>query len=64
MHKVKGYYIIRNEGVDTWDAMYVLQCGPFNYEAALNELQYFRQAKPETEFRIIYTDIVGEMLIA
>lgn len=60
MYKVKGYYVVRQEKED----VYVMQCGPFSYDAALNELGYFREAKPETEFQIIYTDIVGERLIA
>ena len=60
MVTVKGYYLVREEA----PGIFAMQCGPFSYEAVLTELSYFREIKPETTFKIIYTDIVGEMLIA
>lgn len=60
MYTVKGYYLIREEA----PGIYAMQCGPFSYVAVMNELGYFRDAHPDNTYKIIYTDIVGELLIA
>lgn len=60
MIKVKGYYVIRQEA----EGVYAMQSGPFSYEAAMAELLFFRGYKKNIIYKIIYTDIEGEVLLA
>ena len=57
--KVKAYYVVRSETKGTHFAMH---SGPFDYFKALEKRNTLRE-KHHHFYEIIYTDIVGELLL-
>lgn len=59
--KVKGYYVVAKE-YNGGDIFYVMHSGPFSYDDAIYEKRT-AERKTSMVMEILYTDIVGELLV-